>query len=311
MNDGDALSLLDELSVAMAPPSADLLAHLEARGFQARRDDAGFSASIGDGPARIALLVPTPRQEDLATFLAAAARVALRCRRMARFTIATADEDAMPGALAASDRPDLAIVACDAGADHVVVGGAGRLNAVLRFAGAAGADVHARIERDAAEFVATVAEEVRASNVGRALRKDRVEADVRGRGVGRADGLQWIDVEVALKLPPSLPPFVAETWLREIGSEGEFVLQDAAPAWGARGCGGIERAIAEVIRRSGRAPRFARRPLGTSAANAIARLECPVVGYGPAGGASETLRAIRTLASGIDLFLSRRQNPPA
>ncbi len=312
MNDGDALSLLDELGVSLAPPSADLLARLEARGFAARRDaERGFSAAIGDGPVNIALIVPAPRQEDLATFIAAAARVALRCRKMARFTIAAADPERMPERPAAFERPDLAIVACDAGIDRVVVGGPGRLIANLRWTAPDAPEALARLAAVAEEFVESLAEEAESLNVGRGLKRDRLRGSGGEPRVRPPDGLAWIDVDVRLALPSSLSPFVVETWLREIGPEAELTLTDVAPAWGARGCGGLERAIAEVIRREGRAPRFVRRPLPRLAAEALLRLDCPVVGYGPSFGAAETLRAIKTLAAGIDLHLTRRQNPPA
>ena len=92
-------------------------------------------------------------------------------------------------------------------------------------------------------------------------------------------------LELALRLPPALPPEEAEHWLAERTQGTEVTLKGGVPAWRGPRTSAPARALGRAILARGERPRFQVKT-GTADLNVLApHWGCPAVAYGPGDAA--------------------------
>ena len=286
------------------------------RGFRPYVDAAGNAVgTIGEGDITIALVghidtVPgdlpvhvtdgtlygrgaVDAKGPLAT-LAAAARRAIDLGANARFVVVGCVEEEAPSSKGARhlaetwDEPPAALVIGEpSGWSGVTLGYKGILSATVRIgrgsthgahdaesASEAACDAWQRIRCDANAFTATDAPLF-----------DRVLPRLIGTGSQHDGVVDSATLDVALRLPESLPPEAAAAWLADRCAGGEVTVVGRAPAWRGPRTSPLARALGRAILATGNTPRFQVKT-GTADLNLLApRWGCPSVAYGPGDAA--------------------------
>ncbi len=314
----DEVGLLEALLAIPSPSgqeeavAAYLVHQMQARGFQAGRDEAGNAVgTIGpfDAPREILLLghmdtVPghIPLREvggrlygrgavdakgPLAAFVLAAARVAPRLRDV-RLTVVGAVEEESHGRgarhLAASrPAPECAIIGEPSAWEGVTLGYKGLLvfDYKRRQPGAHSAgEMTGPAERAVALWNSLMAYAA-VRNGGRSGHFDTLDpylGDFRTVGDGLYSG---VDMRVTLRLPPGLHPNEVQEQVHSWCNGDEVHFYPSDPPFQADKNTPLVRAMLKAIRAHGGRPRF-KLKTGTSDMNIVGPAwRCPIVAYGP------------------------------
>jgi len=326
-----------------------LVEEMNQHGFDAHVDEVGNAVgTIGDTGPEIALVghmdtvagQPPVRLQDgilygrgsvdakgpLAAFVAAASRVGPLGGVRLRVVGVTKEEHASSeGArhLALTRAPDFLVIGEPSAWDGITLGYKGYLRAGLEFETSMGHGAHAG--EMAGELACRAWERVRddasaLSEDGAALYDQLLARLLSIRS--EHDGLtQRAYLELALRLPPSLEPHAAESWLTERCEGARIEVQGALPAWSGPRTTPLARALARAILSHGGQPTF-KRKTGTADLNILAPAwGCPGLAYGPGDAAldhtpnehihvDEYLRSVSILSDMLGLLAQRGETGP-
>ena len=318
----DDVGLLEALLAIPSPSgqedavAAYLVHQMQARGFQAGRDEAGNAVgTIGppDAPREILLLghmdtVPglIPLRESggrlygrgavdakgpLAAFLLAAARVSPRLRDV-RLSVVGAVEEESHGRgarhLAASrPAPECVIIGEPSAWEGVTLGYKGLLvfDYKRRQPGSHSAGEMTGPAEKAVALWNSLMAYAAARNEGRSGHFDTLDpalGDFRVVGDGLYTG---VDMRVTLRLPPGLHPDEVEQHVRSWSNGDSVHFYPSDPPFQAAKNTPLVRAVLKAIRAEGGRPRF-KLKTGTSDMNIVGPAwGCPIIAYGPGDSA--------------------------
>ena len=321
MNDAAAIELLRDL-VAIPSPSCNearavrfLVERMGALGFDAEIDAMGNAVGrIGSQGPRLALVghidtvpghVPVRIEQDrlygrgsvdakgcLATFIVATLRAARAGTLAARIEIVGCVEEEVPSSLGAHHRatfpaPDALIVGEPSGAHAITTGYKGFVRArqvwteELAHTAGPGPGAAARACR---HFVGL---ESAAASIGAGSESICDQLSLHLAALQASDdGLHaTAELDLRLRLPETLMPTQAMTWLEEHSPGWRTEAIGGVPAWFGPRTGPLARHLGRAIARRGARPRFQRKT-GTADLNVLAPAwGCPAVAYGPGDSA--------------------------
>ena len=286
-----------------------LVAHMNAAGMRAFRDDAGNAVGIaGDGARDIVMLghidthpgfVQVRRDGDilygrgavdakgpLCAFASAAARVGAHDGW--RIVVVGAVEEECPtskGAHFAKTQynPAYAIVGEPSGWDRVTLGYKGSLwlEYALTRDNAHSAGQARSANEEAVEFWLRVKKYADEFNVGKQKVFDKLDPTLRGMH-SENDGLHEIArLVIGLRLPMDITVAGLEETILEMAGDAQIKFDTETPAYRADKNNALVRAFLSSIRESGGTPGFTLKT-GTSDMNVVGPFwNCPVVTYGP------------------------------
>jgi LysW-gamma-L-lysine carboxypeptidase len=286
-----------------------LVREMSALGYRARVDEAGNAVGErGEGPIQVVLLghmdtvpgeVPVRRDGDLlygrgavdakgplATFIAAAAQAEVP-EGVKLVVVGAVEEEAATSAgarhILGRYSPAAVVIGEPSGWDRVTVGYKGRL--LLDYRLELEAAHSARQEETACERAVNFWLWVRGfADAYGALEPrqfDRVDSALRRMNSG-SDGLRdWVNMEVALRLPPGFPLEPFREAATAAAGPARLSLRGYEPAYRAEKNTPLVRAFLAAIRAEGGQPRFTVKT-GTSDMNVVGPAwNCPIIAYGP------------------------------
>lgn len=286
-----------------------LVAHMNAQGLRAFRDEAGSAVGIvGDGPRQIVMLghIDTHpgyinvRQEGnllygrgavdakgpLCAFASAVAN--LGARDGYTIIVVGAVEEECPtskGAHFAKTRyaPEFAIVGEPSGWDRITLGYKGSLwlEYTLTQSNAHSAGQARSANEDAVDFWLRVKQYADDFNAGKTKVFDRLDPTLRGMS-SQNDGLyETARLTIGLRLPLDVTVPSLEQTLTQMAGDAQLKFDTETPAYRAEKNNALVRAFLSAIRAGGGAPGFNVKT-GTSDMNVVGpHWNCPIVTYGP------------------------------
>ncbi len=323
---GTLLGLVERYSPSGQERSAVewLAARMRALGYDsARVDQAGNAVGVlGGGPRQVVLLghidtvpgeIPV-RVEDgvlhgrgavdakgpLACFVDAAARLG-PVDGWQWVVIGAVDEerDSLGARFAAGQyRPDFAVIGEPNRWDRVALGykGSARAELTLRRAQAHSAGPQPSAAEDAVDLWLAVKAYAAGFNAGKPRAFDQVLPSLAALDSGQDGFEQWARLQLAVRLPPDLPP---EQWYARLDAIGRGFAAEvtptgwAIPAWACEKNTPLVRAFLSAVRKQGGKPAFVYKT-GTADLNIVAPAwGCPALVYGPGNSALDHTPAER------------------
>lgn len=353
MNDGEAIELLagmlaiPSVSGDEGPLATFLVRRMGDLGWDAFVDGAGNATGIvGQGSPTLMLLghmdtvpgaIPVRTEAGrlygrgavdakgpLAAFIAATARLHTRQAVPGRVIVIGCVEEEAPSSRGARYvlpryRPDACMVGEPSGWEGITLGYKGVLRATLRLEQGTRHSAHAAAT--VAERACALWEHIRTNaEIGNAAHRRAFDQllpallAIHSGSDGRTD---WAELQINIRLPPSLAPDEASTWVRAQAPDWTLTVLGGTPAWAGARTTRLHQALAQAIRTQGGTPRFLLKT-GTADLNLVAPAwNCPALAYGPGDAAldhtpdehlriEEYLHGIGTLEQAMQTFLQER-----